>query len=165
MAVENPGYFETVWPRTPRQATVKELASRPRSLEGKRIAQLWDYMFRGDEIFTLLEEGIRKQYPDVTEARVAGLVARLIDLSEKQIDHATHHLFEPHLVSLSNIMDDITAIKKAEGTAAKEDLASWDMALLVFDLIRDEFGELYVREEATGPLGKLPKKTNTPKKP
>ena len=116
-------------------------------------------------MFKKREADIRKQYPDVTEARVAGLVARLIDLSEKQIDHATHHLFEPHLVSLSNIMDDITAIKKAEGTAAKEDLASWDMALLVFDLIRDEFGELYVREEATGPLGKLPKKTNTPKKP
>ena len=79
--------------------------------------------------------------------------------------HATHHLFEPHLVSLSNIMDDITAIKKAEGTAAKEDLASWDMALLVFDLIRDEFGELYVKEEAAGPVGKLPKKNKANKKP
>ena len=111
------------------------------------------------------EADIRKQYPDVTEARVAALVMGLTSLPQKQLDHVTHHMFEPHLACLSNIMDDVNAIKKAEGPAGKEDFASWDMALLVFDLIRDEFADLHVKEEATGPVGKLPKKTKTNKKP
>ena len=57
-------YYEALWPRSPRQVKKKQLAKRLDTLNGKTIAHVWDYMFRGDEIFTLLEEGIRKQYPD-----------------------------------------------------------------------------------------------------
>ena len=34
-------------------------------LNGKTVAQLWDFLFRGDEVFTLLEEGLRARYPGV----------------------------------------------------------------------------------------------------
>ena len=59
------GYFEALWPRSPRQVKKKSLARRLDSLVGKRIAFLWDYMFRGDEVFTLLEEGLKNRYPNV----------------------------------------------------------------------------------------------------
>jgi hypothetical protein len=55
--------YDVVWPRSPRTAELVTLAPRPASLEGKRIAFIWDYLFRGDEIFRLLEEGIRGRYP------------------------------------------------------------------------------------------------------
>lgn len=59
------GYFEAYWPRSPRQAKPTALAPRLETLNGKTVAQLWDFLFAGDQIFTLLEEGLRKRYPEV----------------------------------------------------------------------------------------------------
>jgi len=61
----NDGYYEVFWPRAPRQMQQRELAPRLDSLEGKTIAQLWDYLFKGDEVFALLEQGIRARHPEV----------------------------------------------------------------------------------------------------
>jgi hypothetical protein len=41
------------------------LAKRLDTLEGRTIAQLWDYVFRGDEVFAALEEGLRARYPGI----------------------------------------------------------------------------------------------------
>ena len=62
---ENDGYYEVLWPRSPRQQKVRALAKRPDTLNGKTIAQVWDYLFKGDQIFALLEEGLKQRYPDV----------------------------------------------------------------------------------------------------
>lgn len=51
--------YDVVWPRGQRQAGITPLAPRLADLNGKKIAQLWDYVFRGDEVFELLEEGLR----------------------------------------------------------------------------------------------------------
>jgi hypothetical protein len=57
--------YQALWPRSPRQVGVKPLARRLDTLNGKTVAQLWDYVFRGDEVFALLEEGLKKRYPDI----------------------------------------------------------------------------------------------------
>ena len=59
------GYYEAYWPRGGRQQKTRALAPRLDSLEGKTVAQLWDYLFKGDEVFELLEEGLKKKYPGV----------------------------------------------------------------------------------------------------
>jgi len=64
-ASSNDGYYEVLWPRTPRRVTRQAFAPRLASLEGKTIAQLWDFLFRGDQVFALLEEGLRKRFPGV----------------------------------------------------------------------------------------------------
>ena len=61
----NDGYYEVIWPRSPRQMRVRALAKRPATLEGKTVAQVWDYLFRGDEIFEFLEEGLKARFPGV----------------------------------------------------------------------------------------------------
>jgi hypothetical protein len=61
----NDGYYEALWPRSPRQVQMKPLAKRLESLEGKTIAQMWDYVFRGDQVFGLLEEGLKARYPNI----------------------------------------------------------------------------------------------------
>jgi hypothetical protein len=43
----------------------KALAPRLSELEGKTVAQLWDYLYRGDQVFELLEEGLRARFPGV----------------------------------------------------------------------------------------------------
>ena len=61
----NDGYYEVLWPRTQRQVKRKSLAPRLATLKGKTIAQLWDFLFRGDEVFALLEEGLKQRFPGV----------------------------------------------------------------------------------------------------
>ena len=57
------GYYEALWPRSPRQVQLKPLAKRLTSLEGKTIAQLWDFVFRGDEVYAHLEEALKARFP------------------------------------------------------------------------------------------------------
>ncbi len=61
----NDGHYDVVWPRAPRQMKTKKLAPRLDTLNGKTIAQLWDFIFSGDKVFEALEHGIRERYPDV----------------------------------------------------------------------------------------------------
>ena len=59
------GLYHVVWPCGERKQKVRPLARRLDSLNGKTVAQLWDYLFFGDEVFTVLEEELRRRYPDV----------------------------------------------------------------------------------------------------
>jgi hypothetical protein len=61
----NDGYYEVFWPRAPRQMRAQALAPRLATLEGRTVAQLWDYLFRGDQVFELLEEGLKARFPGV----------------------------------------------------------------------------------------------------
>jgi hypothetical protein len=61
----NDGYYEALWPRSPRQAKVKALAPRLDTLAGKTVAQVWDQVFRGDEVFEFLEQGLKERFPGV----------------------------------------------------------------------------------------------------
>lgn len=87
--------FSVYWPRGPRQTTLKPLAPRLPTLEGRTIAQLWDYLFFGDVVFELLEQGLKARFPGVRfvdwrsfgnvhgddeRAILAGLPARLREL-------------------------------------------------------------------------------------
>jgi hypothetical protein len=63
--LNNDGYFEAYWPRGERQQKTRALAPRLTDLDGKVVAQLWDYLFKGDEVFALLEEGLRARYPNI----------------------------------------------------------------------------------------------------
>ena len=59
------GQYEVVWPSGERKQALQPLAKRLDTLNGKTIAQLWDFLFAGDEVFSQLEQDLRAQYPDV----------------------------------------------------------------------------------------------------
>lgn len=59
------GHYEVVWPKSERMTGLKPLAKRLESLEGAKVAHLWDYLFRGDEVFDGLEEGLKARYPSI----------------------------------------------------------------------------------------------------
>lgn len=62
---ESDGYYHVYWPRGPRQAKIKPLAKRFDTLNGKRIAFLWDYLFRGNEIYDTIAAELKQRYPAV----------------------------------------------------------------------------------------------------
>jgi hypothetical protein len=59
------GRYDVVWPlgRAVRE-TVAE-ASRPSSLAGKTIAFIWDYLFKGPEMFSIIQESLAQKWPDI----------------------------------------------------------------------------------------------------
>jgi hypothetical protein len=57
--------YEVVWPRSERQQKLQPLARRLESLNGKTVAELWDFRYRGNEVFRMLEEDLRERFPDV----------------------------------------------------------------------------------------------------
>jgi len=56
-------HYEAVWPSSPQGVPASDLAPRLDSLEGKRVGFLWDYLFRGDELFPVLDKELVQRYP------------------------------------------------------------------------------------------------------
>ena len=63
--LRNSEIHDVVWPRAARQMEIAPVAPRLDTLEGKTVAQLWDYLFRGDEVFDYLEAGLKERYPSI----------------------------------------------------------------------------------------------------
>lgn len=64
-ATDDSATYEVVWPRSPRGVQQRRRADRLDSLAGKRVAFLWDYVFRGDELFPVLADELTKRFDDI----------------------------------------------------------------------------------------------------
>ena len=60
---------QVLWPRGRRTVTARPVAPRLSTLAGKTVGQLWDDLFRGDEIFPILEEELTRRFPGVRFVR------------------------------------------------------------------------------------------------
>ena len=65
METMNEPTYDVVWPKSPLGVQAIDLAPRLDSLDGKRVAFLWDYLFRGDELFPLLADELVTRFPTV----------------------------------------------------------------------------------------------------
>src|SRR5215831_5969811 len=61
----NADLHRVVWPRARRVTERQDLAPRLPTLQDRTIAFLWDSVFRGDEIFPVLESALRLRFPSV----------------------------------------------------------------------------------------------------
>lgn len=57
--------YEVVWPRGKKVTEMVPFAQRLDTLEGKTVGALWDWLFRGDEIFPMIERELAKRYPGI----------------------------------------------------------------------------------------------------
>ena len=57
--------YSVFWPRGEKTVQVQPVSERLQSLEGKTVAFLWDYLFRGDEIFTMLEKALPERFSNM----------------------------------------------------------------------------------------------------
>jgi hypothetical protein len=57
--------YEVVWPRSARGVQHQRAAGRLATLDGKRVAFLWDYMFRGEVLFPVLAAELRSRFAGV----------------------------------------------------------------------------------------------------
>ena len=54
--------YDVVWPASALGIQQRRSAPRLDSLDGKRVAFLWDYLFRGDELFPVLEKELVNRF-------------------------------------------------------------------------------------------------------
>lgn len=57
--------YEVLWPLGKRVVEDFAPAERPGDLNGRTVVELWDWLFRGDEMFPVLREQLRKRFPNV----------------------------------------------------------------------------------------------------
>ncbi len=57
--------IDVVWPSSPRGVSTQRLADRLGDLSGKRVAFLWDHLFRGDEVFPALADHLRERFEGI----------------------------------------------------------------------------------------------------
>ena len=57
--------YEVVWPQSPQGVQKQRRAPRLDSLAEKRVAFLWDYLFRGDELFPVLEKELTARFAGI----------------------------------------------------------------------------------------------------
>jgi len=57
--------FDVVWPKSPLGVQARRPATRLASLRGARIGFVWDYVFRGEELFPILEEELKSRFEGI----------------------------------------------------------------------------------------------------
>ena len=57
--------YEVIWPRGKRTASAGRFAKRLDTLEGETVCFLWDWVFRGDEVFPIVEKELEKRYSGI----------------------------------------------------------------------------------------------------
>ncbi len=57
--------YEVVWPRGKKVVESARFARRLETLAGKTVGFLWDWLFRGDQIFPVIEKELANQYPGI----------------------------------------------------------------------------------------------------
>jgi len=57
--------FAALWPGGQSGVEPIDPVSRPKTLDGKTIAFIWDYAFRGEEIFPVVQDAIASKFDGV----------------------------------------------------------------------------------------------------
>jgi len=57
--------YDVVWPRSPQGVQRQRQAPRLPDLDGRTVAFLWDYVFRGDELFPVLEKALVERFDGI----------------------------------------------------------------------------------------------------
>jgi hypothetical protein len=66
-------HYDVVWPKAPMATARRPLSPRlVDGLVGKRIGFLWDYLFRGEELFPALADELRARGADVVSYEAFG---------------------------------------------------------------------------------------------
>lgn len=62
---DNEMRYEVLWPSTRKAVKNTAAAKRLPDLNGKVVCELWDILFRGDTIYPMVREYIKKRFPGV----------------------------------------------------------------------------------------------------
>ena len=63
--ISGESWFEVVWPLGRFVSAPVVPAPALSDLNGKTVGELWDWVFRGDQMYSVINDELRKRYPDI----------------------------------------------------------------------------------------------------
>lgn len=67
-------HYDVVWPKAPLATARRPLAPRIDGVAGRRIGFMWEYLFRGDELFPVLAQELQARGAEVVGYEAFGNV-------------------------------------------------------------------------------------------
>lgn len=96
---------------------------------------------------------IKTMFPEATDAQVATLMTNLGDEAMTQAADVNDQLFAQHKKAVDSILKDFATIQNTGAADAKGEAPTWDMALLIFDLARNDLKSLTPQDSAAKSKG------------
>lgn len=84
------------------------------------------------------QDWIRSNFEGVTKDKAQTMAENLATVAHERVAHLTDTLFADQVVALNRITENLHAIQKAELENVRHEVPRWEMALLFFDVVRDE---------------------------
>jgi len=81
---------------------------------------------------------VERNFQDVTQEKLDTMVENLTQIIDERLRHFADQVFADHIVALNRITENLQTIQKAEMDNVRHDVPTWEMALLFFDVARDE---------------------------
>jgi spore coat protein CotF len=104
------------------------------------------------------ESKIRTMFPEATDAQVQALMTTLSNEAIEQAAGINDQLFASHKKAVDSILQDFATIRNTGAADAKGQTPTWDMALLIFDLARNDLKSLAAEEKKTTSSNNVPAK-------
>lgn len=114
----------------------KELEALKENLPN-RAEQVMDSTI-GD-MLRIREAKIKKLHPDLTDEKMAALMDNLVEEGQTRVVKVIDDMFKPQQDTFDKIVEHLREIQKIEGPNIKEEKPTFDMALLFFELIKEDF--------------------------
>jgi hypothetical protein len=154
------------------QAELNKLNARTPEIAQASLQQMRllsnDLAQRGKKVFdTTLQTALKQRqskiktlFPDATDEQVSSFMTNFTNEAGQQMADINDALFTRHQKALNGIVENITRIQNEEAPHIQKEPPTWAMALLIFDVAREDLkglepAEIKV-ESATPKSGKTP---------
>jgi hypothetical protein len=96
------------------------------------------------------QDWIEQNFENVTPEKAQTMAENLATIAHERVEHLTDSFFAEHIVSLNQITENLHQIQQAELANVRHEVPNWEMALLFFDIVRDELRGLETLNTPTG---------------
>jgi hypothetical protein len=109
-----------------------------------------------DDSFRSMIEGrrqwIEKNFADVTDDKVATMLENLSSIAHERIEAFSDAAFAQQIIALNRITENLQTIQQSEMANVSNDVPTWEMGLLFFDIIRDDLARVQTLNTETSLL-------------
>lgn len=81
---------------------------------------------------------MENNFQGVTQEKIDTMSENLTTIAQERIENFVDEAFAGQIIALNRITENLETIQKAEIENVRHDVPTWEMALLFFDIVRDE---------------------------
>ena len=90
---------------------------------------------------------VKAMYPDATDEQIDQFITNLSEQGTQSMTNVSVRLFDRHIETMSAISDNVDQIQRAEAPNIKDEIPTWQMGLLIFDIARADMGDLQLTKK------------------